>query len=218
MSVTRPLSIALALAALGCAGGAPSSPAVEAPTAPTPPDATAPKPSEPTMPGAFTPADPELAAFLKGVPLLVLPAEFPPNKAARAEVMKRKVSAAHAARFVCGSKFFTCKLEEERQEAFAIGQVPVSAGAVAVVVLLVGEVDSPVGLVTLSPKGEILGGHIVGGDIGDFDHGFSGQLAADGVSLAVNRYVWVGGEEKEYVKDFNFKLRPNGDLELVVNP
>ncbi|MCB9743230.1 MAG: hypothetical protein H6740_11570, partial [Alphaproteobacteria bacterium] len=73
-------------------------------------------------------------------------------------------------------------------------------------------------LLTFSPSGECLGGHVVGGEFGDMEYGYDGELAADGRSLNVQRYVWVGGEEKEYADNLDFKLLDDGSLELVINP
>ena len=67
-------------------------------------------------------------------------------------------------------------------------------------------------------RGGDLPGHVVGGEFGDMEYGYDGELAADGRSLNVQRYVWVGGEEKEYADNLDFKLLDDGSLELVINP
>ncbi len=99
-----------------------------------------------------------------------------------------------------------------------MGRVPISPQAVGLVVHGIGDLDTPVALLTYSPSGAIVGGHVVGGEFGDMEYGYDGELAADGVSLSVNRYVWVGGAEKEYAEDLSFRLTASGDVERVIAP
>ncbi|MCB9793909.1 MAG: hypothetical protein H6741_14410 [Alphaproteobacteria bacterium] len=208
----------------GCSGAGtsapekppPSSNAVEAPAA-DPSEGSAPAPAAASQ-ARFTATDKELTSILTGLPALSLPAGFPPSRELRDAAKKRALSKEQAARFVCSSNFFQCKLDEERQQFFALGQVPLSDKAIGVVFVGIGDMDSPVVLLTFSPSGECLGGHVVGGEFGDMEYGYDGELAADGRSLNVQRYVWVGGEEKEYADNLDFKLLDDGSLELVINP
>ncbi|MEL6342006.1 MAG: hypothetical protein AAFV53_02660 [Myxococcota bacterium] len=194
----------LALLSLACGGLSAESPA-PAPVEVDPMNTTA----------SFTSTDTGLTSLLSSSPRLAAPASFPPDNAARADALTRKVPTAQARTHICPARFFTCKIDEERAEFFVVGHVDISPQAVGVVFLGLGDLDAPVVLITYAPSGEIVGGQIVGGAFGDMEYGYEGTLTAPD-RLEVNRYVWFNGEEKEFVEDYTFQIRANGAVDRVI--
>lgn len=175
-------------------------------------DAPAARGGAKTAKGLFSAPNSSFETYLKGFTQGALPSKMPLPEVDIQAAKKRPMAREHYDRYLCGTGFFDCKLDEQRNEFFYGQRVDVSRDAVALLYYGIGDTDVQWVLMTYDRQGKPLAGMILAGDFGDMEWGFDGEVRADW-TIARNRYVWVDGKEKEYVKDRSYQVTSSGLIE-----
>lgn len=164
---------------------------------------------------AFTASEEEFAAFVSQFPAIALPQSLPLADDKIQAMKKRAVQERHRDAYLCGTGFFDCKLAEQRSEFFHGYRFDISRQAVGLLYHGIGDMEVQLVLMTYDTRGKPVAGLIVAGEFGDLEWGFDGAIKGDR-TIERNRYVWIGGEEKEYVKDRSYRITETGAIEETI--
>jgi hypothetical protein len=161
------------------------------------------------------------AALLAGMnPLPSPPLSFPPDDAGIAAIHERAVPARHVRARVCVSEHVACATDKPLPRVFHAYRHDLSDELVAVVYLVHGPpTGSPTAMFLLATyrraggDPEYVDSMILAGDMGEY--GYDGEITA-ARAVARNRFVWVDGEDKEYVKGRSFRITPAGRIDETI--
>lgn len=159
--------------------------------------------------------DAGFAAYVALFPPLDMPSEFPLGPAAIAEIETRPMQTGHRDSYLCGTRYFDCSDKHGQGDFYYGYRFDISDQATGLVYYGASNTDTQLVLMTYDRTGAIVSGLVLAGDFDDMKYGFDGEIRAD-KTIVRNRYVWVDGEEKEYVKDRRFRITPTGNIEETI--
>lgn len=156
--------------------------------------------------------------WISQFPKINLPQAFPLSLEQRKIMPKKALTADELKKYICEGDHFPCGQKNERTQHFAVWQLPISKEAVGLIIHSIGDLSVETVLITYNAdNGTKIQRHVLSGTYGDAAYGYEGFLEKD-LTMTQTQTAFVNGTDKEFVKVLDFKIKPHGEIQFVINP
>lgn len=153
-------------------------------------------------------------------PKTSFPLDFPLEKAHKKSIKKPGLNSQQAQTYLCHLAQFDCEIKEKKYEYFKVFKLEVSPKITALIYQGIGQQEVQDVLGVYDDQGKLLQTLVLSGSYGDFEWGYQSYLEDKNKVFQITRarYVWVEAKEKEFVKEENFVITPEGEIKFVILP